>query len=205
MESRNVTLTLDKAKEFYNSGNDALREIALQAYTKDELIIPEWQNIKTFEDACKALNIDNTSYVEVPYTAGEAIVNHLYAIYKLDIIRKALNKDWKPSFTEHIIYYPCVRIHHSGKDTKNALSQNKNLISDKSFITNNEKYNIVCGNYDYHIGGLIQWGCNCGIVNPSLGLLACKNKEIAKHMSHYFAKEIFEATYAHYLGLYNWV
>lgn len=29
METRNVTLTLDKAKEFYNSGNDALREVAL--------------------------------------------------------------------------------------------------------------------------------------------------------------------------------
>ena len=37
METRNVTLTLDKAKEFYNSGNDALREVALQAFTENEL------------------------------------------------------------------------------------------------------------------------------------------------------------------------
>ena len=53
METRNVTLTFEKAKEFYNSGNAALKEIALQAYTKEELTIPKFENIKTFEDACK--------------------------------------------------------------------------------------------------------------------------------------------------------
>ena len=29
METRNVTLTLEKAKEFYNSGNIAVMEVAL--------------------------------------------------------------------------------------------------------------------------------------------------------------------------------
>ena len=68
METRNVTLTLQKAKEFYNSGNAALKEVALQAFTKEELTIPKYTDIKTFEDAVKALGMDNVlcdiSYME---------------------------------------------------------------------------------------------------------------------------------------------
>lgn len=30
MDTRNVTVTLDKAREWYNSGNATLREVALQ-------------------------------------------------------------------------------------------------------------------------------------------------------------------------------
>ena len=55
MESRNVTLTLQKAKEFYNSGNATLKEVALQAFTQKELTTPNYTDIRTFEDACKAL------------------------------------------------------------------------------------------------------------------------------------------------------
>ena len=37
MEERNITVTLDKAREWFNSENATLREIALQAFDKDEL------------------------------------------------------------------------------------------------------------------------------------------------------------------------
>lgn len=50
MESRNVTLTLEKAREWYNSGSADLKEIALQAYKEDELETPYWEKIKTFDD-----------------------------------------------------------------------------------------------------------------------------------------------------------
>ena len=39
MDTRNVTVTLDKAREWYNSGNATLREVALQAFTEDKLNI----------------------------------------------------------------------------------------------------------------------------------------------------------------------
>ena len=38
MMTRNVTLTLEKAREWFNSGNAELKEIALQAFTEKELI-----------------------------------------------------------------------------------------------------------------------------------------------------------------------
>ena len=34
---RNITITLEKAREWYNSGYSSLKEIALQAFSKEEL------------------------------------------------------------------------------------------------------------------------------------------------------------------------
>ena len=48
MEERNVTVTLDKAKEWFNSGNATLKEIALQAFDKDEMSIPIIKQLITF-------------------------------------------------------------------------------------------------------------------------------------------------------------
>jgi len=49
-EERNITLTLDKAKEWYNKGGE-LREIALQAFTEKELTKIDLP--KTWEEFCK--------------------------------------------------------------------------------------------------------------------------------------------------------
>ena len=48
-EERNITLTLDKAKEWYNKGGE-LREIALQAFTEKELTKVDLP--KTWEEFC---------------------------------------------------------------------------------------------------------------------------------------------------------
>lgn len=37
MKERNITITLDKAREWYNSENETLKNIALQAFNKNEL------------------------------------------------------------------------------------------------------------------------------------------------------------------------
>lgn len=37
MEERFVTISFEKAKEWYKSNNSSLKEIALQAFTKEEL------------------------------------------------------------------------------------------------------------------------------------------------------------------------
>lgn len=52
MEERNITITLSKAREWFNSGDATLREIALQAFDVD------FKNITTFKKACMALNLD---------------------------------------------------------------------------------------------------------------------------------------------------
>ena len=86
---RNVKISLEKAREWYNSGNKSLKEVALQAFTEKELMAKPWENIKTFEDACMVLNIS-------PNSVFLLHDSHLQSMYKLKIIRKALNDNWEP-------------------------------------------------------------------------------------------------------------
>lgn len=210
MEQRNVTLTLKKAKEFYNSGNTALKEVALQAFTKEELITTlKFTDIKTFEDAVKALGlyiydveIDLEEFDDHRFEGNTS--EHLKAIYKMDIICKALNGDWKPSLVEGRVYYPFVKFYLANK-VKEATNSNRWKLG-PSFMADSEKYTLVGGGYYCWgapgVGNFLEGNGN---VNANAGLLCCKSEEIARHMSRYFMKEIFEAVYAQHIGMYEWV
>lgn len=209
METRNVILTLEKAREWYNSGSSDLKEVALQAYTVEELTIPEWKNIKTFEDAVKALGIHlNNVLFDISYMKKEIegkLGKHLIAIYKLDIIRKALNGNWKPNLVQGSVYYPYIKLYPANQKAKEVASSN-NWKLGKSFIADGKKYALVGGGcYSFSCGGLADFDYGSGNIRPSRSLLGCKNKEIAEHMSSYFSKEIFEAIYAQHINTYEWI
>lgn len=191
MNTRNVTVTLEKAKEWYNSGNATLKEVALQAFTKEELTIPDWQNIKTFEDACKAANIYDIHLSLCFSGKGGGEYEHLVAINKTDIICKALNGDWKPSLISGSVYYPWVKFFPANKVPDNR----KKDITDY-FIYDGVKYALVGGDCDAYDSGLGYFFGGGGYCGASTGLLGCKSREIALHMSRHFAKEIFLACYA---------
>ena len=206
METRNVTLTLEKAKEFYNSGNAALKEVALQAFTKEELTTPKYTDIKTFEDACKALGMDMSGvkyYLSKLSGLEGGLGKHLTAIYKLDIIRKALNgADWEPKMTEGDIYYGWVRFYEESRD----VPSDKKIIG--SFYADGKKYLLVGGfrDYGYYSGlGYFASGFGYGSSDANLGLLCCKSAEIAQYMSEQFGKIIFDACYAQHIGAYKWL
>ena len=86
---RNITITLEKAREWYNSDNELLKKLALQAFSKEEL---EWnfRFIKTLENACDALNI-NYETVNIYADSIAKYSKASAAMFKLNIIRKALN------------------------------------------------------------------------------------------------------------------
>lgn len=203
METRNVTLTLQKAKEFYNSGNAALKEVALQAFTQEELTTPNYTEIRTFKDACKALGMDRSKVEsDLTYLEG-SLGKHLTAIYKLDIIRKALNgADWKPKMAEGDIYYGWVRCYKESSD----VPSDKKIIG--NFIADGQKYLLVGGFWDYGSSaglGSFYSGFVSGYSNALLGLLCCKSAEIAQYMSEQFGKIVFDACYAHHVGSYKWL
>ena len=82
---RNVTLTLDKAKEWYNKGGE-LREIALQAFTRAELNpLP-----KSWEEFCKQGNLIASWRYHIP-TKYEAL-------FKLEHLRDCWWGNWKPEW-----------------------------------------------------------------------------------------------------------
>lgn len=209
MESRNIELTLEKAREWYNSGSSDLKEVALQAYTEEELEIPYWESIKTFEDAYRAIGMPYARMIEHIRTLDylgkvNNLQKHLIAVYKLDIIRKALNKGWEPKMMEDTIWHPYIKIYPTGKEAI-EIGVSTDMKISGTFKVNNETFSLVGGDYSFGQNGLSYFFYDHGSIDTDHGLLGCKSKEIAKHMSKYFAKEIFDACYAQYIGAYEWV
>lgn len=200
MKERNVTVTLNKAKEWFNSGNATLKEIALQAFDKDELIY-NFKSITTFKKACMALNLD---YMLCLINANNiaTISKASAAMFKLNIIRKALNlgqdlhltKDPENSY----IYYP-----YNPFVTKSSTYYNSDINSGKMEVIGiikceGEEYNVLGGYANY--GGGAGLGCldsvdGVGLANAYIGFLGCANREIAQHLGKYFGMLITEAKY----------
>lgn len=200
MEERNITITLNKAKEWFNSGNATLKEIALQAFDENKLIT-NFKNITTFRKACDTLNIN--------YNTVSIIINKMIkfskasvAIFKLNIIRKALNlsqdlhltKDSKDSY----IYYP-----YNPFVTKSSTCYKNDINSGKMEIigrikSEGEEYNVLGGyTFDTCHNGLGDFNSykNMGSAQANIGFLGCANKEIAQHLGKYFGMLITEAKY----------
>ena len=190
---RNVKISLEKAKEWYNSDNESLKEVALQAFEENELIVKPWENIKTFEGACRVLGV-NPKSVDLIYDS------HLQNMYKLQIVRRALNADWEPKLNTGTIYYPWIRYYPKGSSYESSWTPVANF-KDKE---DNKVYTLVGGGYNYYGGGLGYFGCGYGDVVAYRGLLCCKSEEIAKYFGKTFGKLIFDATYGHYYN-HIWV
>ena len=86
MNTRNITLTLDKAKEWYKKGGE-LKEIALQAFTEEELTKLDLP--KTWEEFCK----------KCPVKKGECFLesdDEIMVIHH-NIVGNRIYKNWIPS------------------------------------------------------------------------------------------------------------
>lgn len=189
METRKVSVTLNKAREWYNSGNATLKEVALQAFTKEELTIPSWEDIKTSESACRALDTGTT--LDMLLVPPFGVEKHMEAIWMIDIICKTLNGGWKPSLVSGFVHYPWVKFY---KEDDVPSDRKKDITN--YFMYNGEKYALV-GGVCYDCGsGLGNYCGGGGDCYAGAGLFGCKSREIALHMSTHFAKEIFLACYA---------
>lgn len=201
MEERKITITLEKAREWYNSNNVSLKEIALQAFNEEELIY-NFKSITTFQKACEALSLD---YDDMFYiTKNIATISRASAaMFELNIIRKALNlgqdlhltKDLKNSY----IYYPYNPfVNKSSTYYKSDINSGKMEVIGK-IKSEGEKYNVLGGIADVEVptAGLGDFYSYIGVGNAdtSIGFLGCANKEIAQHFGKYFGMLITEAKY----------
>ena len=75
----------------------------------------DYKTIKTFEDACKKLNLDPTKLPETS-EIPEEFAKPIIAAYKLMIIYKAINDGWKPDWSnsDQLKYYPYFWVLSSG-------------------------------------------------------------------------------------------
>lgn len=203
MEERNVKVTLNKAKEWYNRGNAALKEIALQAFTEKELMY-NFKHIKTFDDALNALGYNRaiSSFIlEIVmdirrYSKASAVM------FELNIVRKALNlgKDLhltKASKNSYIYYPYNPFVIEKSNYYKSELDSGKLEIIGK-IRSEGKEYNVLGG--DAHSGGTAGVGDysfsnNAGYAKADFGFLGCATEEIAKHFGKYFGMLITEAKY----------
>lgn len=203
MLERNVTVTLEKAKEWYNSNNATLKEIVLQAFNRNELIC-NFKNITTFKKACEALglNYDDMFYI----TKNVATISKASAaMFKLNIIRKALNLGQDLHLTkdpedpeDSYIYYPYNPFVTEGSIYyKNRLNSGEMKVIGKIKSEGTIYYVLGGSACDGGVAGLGSFfsGTGVGDAYALIGFLGCANKEIAQHFGKYFGMLITEAKY----------
>ena len=205
MKERNITITIDKAREWYNSENDTLKKIALQAFNESELKF-DFKNIKSLSDACSVLGLNyNEILSELCYI--NKISRASAAMFNLNIIKKALNLGQELSFTKNpedsYICYPFNPIIR--KDStyySDEIKAGKIKIVGK-FKVEGEIY-LILGN-----SAIASLTCYSGLgaFNPkngsgfsNIGFLGCASREIAEHFSRYFGTLITEAKYGDLKG-----
>lgn len=201
MKERNITVTLEKAKEWFNSGNATLKEIALQAFGKKELAC-NFKDIMTFKKACEALGL-NYDIISIVTKDVATFSKASAAMFKLNIIRKALNLGQDLHLTKDPegshLYYP-----YNPFVTKSSIIYKEELNSGRMKVigkikSEGEEYNVLGGCADTGgLAGLGRFGSSAGMstASASFGFLGCATEEIAQHFSKYFGMLITEAKYA---------
>lgn len=97
-EERNITLTLDKAKEWYNKGG-ALKEIALQVFSEQELNpLP-----KSWKEFCKMYPVIQEKYIFLSCCPQRYI-----ALWKLEQLRDCYRQGWEPDWTDYCTEKYCI-------------------------------------------------------------------------------------------------
>lgn len=207
MIKRNVSITLEKAQEWYNSGNDSLKEIALQAFNENELKF-DFRKIKSLCDACNVLDLNyNEVLSELCYI--KKISKASAAMFNLNIIKKALNLGKELSFTKNpedsYICYPFNPIiRRDSIYYSDELKDGKIKIVGK-FKVEGETY-LILG--DSAIANLT---CTSGLsafnsknrssqAFSNIAFLGCASREIAEHFSRYFGTLITQAKYGDLKG-----
>ena len=200
MVKRNITITLEKAIELYNSGNESLKDLALQAFSKEDLM-SNFRDITTFKKACDVLGHNYDDIISKINSIAE-ISRASAAMFKLNIIRKALNFGQDLHLTKHpkdsYIYYPYNPfITKSSTYCKSEINSGKMEVIGK-IKNEGEEYNILCGyavlGVNNGLGGFTFYD-EVGFADASIGFLGCASKEIAQHLGKYFGMLITEAKY----------
>lgn len=199
MKERNITVTLEKAREYYKSDNESLKDIALQVFSEEELNTFDFTKIKTFKDACNALDID-CKVVNYLVRVMAGISKASVAMFKLNIIRKALNLNQNLYLTKgSCTYYPYNPfVTESSTYYENELNSGKIEVIGK-IKSEGTLYNVLGGDADDGCAtGLGLFGSyhGVGFAYAGFGFLGCATKEIAQHFGKYFGMLITEAKYA---------
>ena len=200
MKARNIKISFSDAIELYNSGNERLKMLALNAFTEKELS-HRFIRIQTLQDACMALNLDTTDIIRKANDIAK-VSKASAAMFKLNIIRKALNLGYDLHLTkdngDYGIYHP-----HNPFLVEDSTYFESDIDSGKMEIigkifSDGMPYNVLSGWAGRNGGnglGSFQYCDGVGHPEADNGFLGCATREIAEHFGKYFGMLIIEAMY----------
>ena len=204
MEKRNVKITLDTARKWYYGDDESLKEIALQAFTKDELEEKHWKRITTIKDAvdylikrgiCKNLIAEYTElYSDQSYTTK---------VLEYQIVVAALTNNEELHLTTGDIWYPITWFNYP---EYKGNSRETTLIG--TIEEEGRRYSVIGGiaYYDSTAGlGYFSLTDGVSFFSPRSSFRAVSSKEIAEHISKYFGKLVFEIQYGGTNCKWKWV
>lgn len=165
------------------------------AATQTIKFIPEdYTVIKDFKTACRIMGISSAIPAEIQAN------KQLCAMYKMQIVLKAVNRGHTFNLISGQVWFPSVRfIDKSTIDEE--ISRNESRVLD--FNYENRTF-ILVGGIAYRGAGA-GLGCfysynSMGHSAAYVGFFACHNEQIAHHVSKYFAALIFDCCFARELG-----
>ena len=171
------------------------------AATQTIKFIPEdYTIVKDFETACRVLGISNAIPAEIKAN------KQLCAIYKMQIVLKAVNRGYTFNLTKGIVWFPYVRLIDKS-DADRTITQRESKILDfnyvESLVTEDRTLTLIGGSADsgaYDGLGFFYSNGSVGYSSADIGFFACHNEQIAHHVSKYFAALIFDCCFARELG-----
>lgn len=202
IKERSITVTLDTAKELFNSENITFKELALQAFNKTELV-NNYKKITTFEEACRVLNLTyDTLHVVVETIAICSKASA--AMFKLNIIKKALNLGYNLPLVQDKEKTSCIYYPYNPFITEDSTYYRNNIDTGEMEIIGKIKskgilYTVIGGatskGSTSGLGGFI-YSAKVGTTSTNIGFLGCATQKIAEHFGKYFGMLITEAKYA---------
>ena len=203
MDKRTVEVSLQTAREWYKSGNKALKEVALQAFSEEELTRESFRDIKTIDDAIEYLKSNNMCYdlIEEYHYAPEGSYSETLAAYRIVVAALTNNEGRKLKTGD--CYYPLVQFCEIGKE-KNCWG-NKRIGTIKH---DGKKYAVVGGSAYYGADAGLGVFDSSGGVSDSwalIGFRSVSSREIAEYISEQFGRLLFDIHYGGVNCDWEWV
>ena len=165
------------------------------AVTQTLKFIPEnYTVIKDFETACFFFFFSSTIPAEI--RANE----QLCAMYKMQIVLKAVNRGYTFNLISREVWYPYVRFIDKSDVDRRIYSDESRILD---FNYEDRTFTLVGG--DASSGSAGGLGCfysagSVGYSSANIDFFACHSKQIAHHVSKYFAALIFDCCFSRELG-----
>lgn len=194
-EKTTLDLTLNEARELYNSNNTTLKKMALRCYTKDELDPMSFDKIKTFTDAIQVLGLDKDE-IQQTVRVLEKTSKASAALLRIFFIHKALNKGHKMPLDSGLkTPFPFVVMVETNTEAHKYYEKCK-YVNQIGTLMVNGKYTIAYGGITATIDGKGCLNYNEGEYQPMALLFPCANTDIAEYLTRQFGMLLLQALYA---------